>query len=572
MSYTLNFKHGGNVIELGGGKNPVIHPNIDIIAGPNVDIVADFNKKLPLEDESYDGIFSKYAIEHISWHNVEGFIDEIYRILRPDGKAIIITANTYEQCKKIVEKGVNKGTVEMLFGSQEFPDHGGAHKTGFSPEYAEKLFKKAGFTMVKTFPHPDTITDLVIEAYKMKKEEIFERSYFEDGTYGYKDYRDFATHYSTARIIEKMKPESVLSLGCGRAYVVRILENHGIKAVGMDISHHCWHTRASDSFTLHDATMTPWKYKPITYTSGQGERITDKIMDKEFDICFSINFLEHIPEEKIDDVIREMVRVSKRGLHGIHFTESPYEEADKDIDITHVTTRSESWWNNKFKTIAPDYNVILKYPRMLEYEYPEHQPQPTSLSPASPDNLVKLNIGSFLDCFYYGWKNIDILDLKSFADNQAYQFIQHDVTKGLLGDDNSVDIIMSNHFIEHIDRAEGKKFFKECYRVLKPKGVIRLSTPDTKLITREYLEGRIWEYKYINTGVEQADDEAEAYYNLLLAGHKTIFDEQSLTKLLEKIGFKEIKRVSPFESRSEVIQTQAITTHPSISLVLEATL
>jgi len=559
----LNFKHGGNVIELGGGANPAIHPNVDIIAGPNVDIVADFNKKLPLEDESYDGIFSRYAIEHISWHNVECFIQEIYRILKPGGKAIIITANTYEQCKKIVDEGINKDTVELLFGSQEFPDHGGTHKMGFSPEYAEELFKNADFTLIRTFPHPDTVTDLIIEAYKMKKEEVFERSYFEDGTYGYKNYRDFATHYSTARIIEEMKPESVLSLGCGRAYVVRILENHGIKAIGMDISKHCWHTRATDSFILHDATKTPWVAFADPKISG--------IADKEFDLSFSINFLEHISEEKLDDVIREIVRVSKRGLHGIHFTESPYEEADKDIDITHVTSKSESWWNNKFKTLAPDYDVVLKHPRLLEYEHPEHQPQPTSIAPPIPDNLVKLNIGSFLDCFYYGWKNIDILDLKSFADNQAYNFLQHDARKDLPFKDNSVDIIASNHFIEHISRSEGRQFFKECHRVLKSGGIMRISTPDTQIITQKYIDGNIWEYRYINTGIEQATDDAEAYFSLLLSGHKTIYDEKSLTKMLEQTDFKEIKKVSPFESRSEAIQTQTLTTHPSISIILEAT-
>ncbi|MBU0563511.1 MAG: hypothetical protein KJ890_08375, partial [Gammaproteobacteria bacterium] len=73
------------------------------------------------------------------------------------------------------------------------------HKTGFSPSYAEKLFKDAGFSIVKAFPHPDTVTDLIIEAFKMKKEAVFEREYFEDGTYGYKNYRDFATHHATAK-------------------------------------------------------------------------------------------------------------------------------------------------------------------------------------------------------------------------------------------------------------------------------------------------------------------------------------------------------------------------------------
>jgi len=549
--YTIRFREKAQIVELGGGGSPKFHPNIDVISGPTVDVVTDFNKPLPLHDESYDGVFSQYAIEHIEWRNVKNFIHELYRILRDGGKAVVITANTLEQCKKVVEQGVDNGTVELLFGSQEFPDHGGVHKTGFSHDYAKKLFLDAGFTFVKTYPHPVSKTDMIIEAHKIK--EVFERQYFEDGSIGYWHYRDFATHYATARIIMKATdppPESVLDVGGARGYVTRILENNGVRSVCMDISKHAWHNRATDSFILHDIRKMPWPVK-----------------NKSFDMTFSINTLEHIEEEHLDNVIKEMARVSNRGIHGIHFTESPFEELDEDLDITHRTICSKSWWEEKFKTVAPEYTVYLVHPRMLEYEEPEKQP-PITFMPPSPDNLIKLNIGSFKDCFYDGWINIDIIDLKQFAEDQAYEFLQHDVRKGIPFE--NVDIIMSNHMIEHITREEGKRFLDECYKVLKPGGIIRISTPDAKFISKEYVEGRIWDYKF-NLGVEQAADEAEAYYNLLLEGHLTIFDEESLMKLLEKAGFKEIKKASPFESRSETIKKQSISTHPSLSVILEGT-
>jgi len=562
--YMLRFKEGGKVIEFGGGKYPILHPNVDIMEDPNVDIIADFNKPLPFSDKAYDGIFCRYAIEHLEWRNVEGFIKELYRILKPGGKAIVITANTLEQCKRIVNEGINKDTVELIFGSQEFPDFGGAHKSGYSPNYAKKLFQDAGFRFIKTVPHPSSVTDMIIEAHKI--DEVFERQYFEDGTYGYKDYRDFATHYSTARIIMKLNPQSVLDVGGGRGYITRLLENNGIPGICIDISKHCWHTRATNSFLLWDARDVPWT-KKLGAGSGAGTSI---IGNKEFDLCFSLNFLEHIPEEKLDDVIKEMIRVSNRGLHGIHFTESPYEEQDVDVDVTHCTTKPKSWWEEKFKNIDPNYKVTLEHPRILEYDIPQEQPPVSIMPKESPDGLVKLNIGSYLDTFYYDWTNIDILDLKDFAERQCYKFLQQDITKGIPFEDNSVDIIMSNHFLEHLTRVEGQKFLEECYRVLKPKGIIRTSIPDTKLITQRYIDGKIMNYKYINLGVELATDDAEAYYNLLLAGHKTIYDEKGLSKMLGKVGFKDIKRCSPFKSRHNSIQTQTLTTHPSISVILEA--
>jgi len=559
----VNFKPGGKVIELGGGANPLIRPNVDSIAGPTVDLVADFNKPLPLESNFYDGVFSQYAIEHISWHNIEQFTAELYRITKENGKVVIVTSNLLEQCKSVVEEGVNKGTVERIFGSQEFPDHAGAHKMGFSPEYATEVFKKAGFNFVKIFSHPVSKTDMIVEAYKIT--DIFERQYFEDGTFGYKEYRDFATHHATAKIIAEMKPESVLEVGAGRGYISRILEGKGVKCVAMDISKHCFHTRATENFILMDATEPDWK-KQSGITLPNGEYYFN---DSEFDLCFSINVLEHIPEKNVDNVIKEMVRVSKRGLHGIHYSDSPYDEKNIDMDITHCTMHSKEWWINKFKTIAPDYEVIIEYPRSLEYEDAKAQP-PISHIEQKDDGLFKLNIGSFIDMFYYNWLNIDIIDLGDFSKGQAYKFIQHDVTKGILFEDNKVDMIFTSHFLEHIDRTQGKQFLKECYRVMKPGGVIRISVPNALQLTSEYIASDVDKYRCINVGIENADDNAEAYYELLLANHKTIYDADSLCAILRKIGFKNIEPISPFRSRSELIQKETINPHPTISLVIEA--
>lgn len=556
----LRFRLGAKILEIGGGNNPLRDKNgkratfnADVISGPEVDKVIDFsNFPLPFDNNSFDAIYSRYCMEHIEWHKIDEFVSEIYRILTPGGKAVFFVPNTYEQCKKIVNEGINRGTIELLFGSQEFPDHAGCHKTGFSPEYAKELFTKAGFKYIKTSPHPNTITDMIIEAYKI--DEVFERQYFDDGTIGYQGYRDFATHYGTARNILKHNPESVLDIGGARGYIARIIESEGnIKATCMDISKHCYMTRATDDFIIHDATKLPWPFK-----------------DKEYDIAFSISFFEHIPPEILDDVIKESMRVSKRGVHGIHMTDTPFEELAKDIDITHQVEQPKKWWENKFREINPEYKVTIEHPRILEYDKPERQP-PITIMPQAPDNLMKMNLGSFQDMFYDGWVNVDIIDLSKFAKEQAYHFIQYDVTKGLpVRENNTVDIIMSNHLIEHITREEGKKLLQNCYNALKKGGIIRFSTPDTRLVTQKYLDGKIMEFKYINIGVEQAHDEAEAYYNLLLAGHKTIYDEESLSKIMKETGFIDIERVSPFESRSEIIKKQTISTHPSLSLILEA--
>lgn len=48
--------------------------------------------------------------------------------------------------------------------------------------------------------------------------------------------------------------------------------------------------------------------------------------------------------------------------------------------------------------------------------------------------------------------------------------------------DESVDMIFSSHFVEHLDGFERMKFFDECHRILKPEGKMRLLHPYYKSV------------------------------------------------------------------------------------------
>lgn len=171
-NYSLPFKPGDKVLELGGGDRPQFHPNLDIREGPGVDIVADLNEPLPIKNESYEGTFSMYLIEHLSWRRVKGFIDEVHRILKPNGISVFVTANLLEQCKlaiKWFEEGKGWEVSQMMFGNQNY--EGGdwisnAHHVGFSPNYAINLFREASFHEVTIFEHPAAKTDMIIQARK----------------------------------------------------------------------------------------------------------------------------------------------------------------------------------------------------------------------------------------------------------------------------------------------------------------------------------------------------------------------------------------------------------------------
>jgi len=383
----------------------------------------------------------------------------------------------------------------------------------------------------------------------------FDREYFESDCqtrgYVYEGYRDFACHYKTAEVVyeyaKKHNCKKVLEVGAGRGYVSRILKSKGLDVTCLDISEHCFHTRVVQNFILWDMTKIPWMRPSIEIP----------LKDKEFDLIFSVATLEHIPEDKIDTVIKEMARVSKCGIHGISTTSPPH-----DIDDTHQTIKPIEWWQSKFEENCPDDYVYS----LMDKEMMEAPPYPIP----PPDGLVKLNIGCFINMFYYGWINIDILDLSDFAKRNCYIFRQLDVREGLPYDDNSVDYIFSSHMIEHLTDEEGMKFLKECYRVLKPGGVLRLATPHARQLMADYMSGYIREYRHISKGVEEAETDLDALLHLLFSGHKTVYDYKKLWMALKKADFQKICRTTPFESISSVLENQTFVSHPTISLVVDA--
>lgn len=188
--YSCPWKPGDRVIELGGGpgfpgtERPIFRPNLDSRPGPMVDIVTNLEERLPLESNGVDGVYCAFALEHMSWRKVGGFIAEVYRILAPGGMAVLITADTYAQCRKALETPPAEwgdGISNLIFGGQDYPDN--THKVALSRLGAVRMFREAGFWKVKTLDHPGIMgpngyekveTDFIIEAYKSAAEILYQ--------------------------------------------------------------------------------------------------------------------------------------------------------------------------------------------------------------------------------------------------------------------------------------------------------------------------------------------------------------------------------------------------------------
>lgn len=158
------------IIELGGGAQPQWHPNVDVrpcfdaTGHPTVDFTADFGQPLPIMSDEWDVVFSRYAIEHISWRQVRGFVSEIFRILKPGGTAVIVTADAEAQMRWALAQDWDERVSQCLGGDQEYLEN--SHKTFFNPTWAARLFREAGFSSVLVYPHGEFKTDMVIEVMK----------------------------------------------------------------------------------------------------------------------------------------------------------------------------------------------------------------------------------------------------------------------------------------------------------------------------------------------------------------------------------------------------------------------
>ncbi len=63
-----------------------------------------------------------------------------------------------------------------------------------------------------------------------------------------------------------------------------------------------------------------------------------------------------------------------------------------------------------------------------------------------------------------------------------------DVEQGLPFSDCAFDVVYHSHVIEHLEVNIARSFIKECFRVLKPKGILRVVVPDLEKIVLCYID------------------------------------------------------------------------------------
>lgn len=116
------------------------------------------------------------------------------------------------------------------------------------------------------------------------------------------------------------------------------------------------------------------------------------------------------------------------------------------------------------------------------------------------ENNQLLNIGCG-NRYHKDWINVDF---HSTGEN----VISHNLLNGIPFENERFSIVYHSHVIEHFSKEDAPKFIAECYRVLKPNGIIRIAFPDFEQIVKQYI-------RLLNE-LKKGNEQCEADYDWIM--------------------------------------------------------
>lgn len=144
----------------------------------------------------------------------------------------------------------------------------------------------------------------------------------------------------------------------------------------------------------------------------------------------------------------------------------------------------------------------------------------------------------------------------------------HDVRRTLPFSNDSLSVVYASHLLEHLYLEEAKRLLGECFRVLKPGGILRTVVPDLKSLVEEYVSESHSGHSDRPNGESSPADRLNKKLgfrkpeppsgNLIyriysvwkdLHEHKWMYDAESLVGYFNAAGFREVREMQCHQSR-----------------------
>ena len=148
-----------------------------------------------------------------------------------------------------------------------------------------------------------------------------------------------------------------------------------------------------------------------------------------------------------------------------------------------------------------------------------------------------------------GWLNTE------FEERPPEGGIYLDATKPFPLPAESFDLVFSEHMIEHVPVPAALAMLRECHRVLKPGGRMRISTPRLDFLAELLLYPTDEHRRYADFHYEVLSEEDSVHspagivndYHRLW-GHQFVYDEPTFRQMLGDAGLVSIERLPMNES------------------------
>ena len=160
--------------------------------------------------------------------------------------------------------------------------------------------------------------------------------------------------YRFAKQYISFKDKSVIDCGCGHGILCTLDDIDKSKYVGVDIC-------------SYQVNVLKNRYPNILFMHSPIQEIIFK--EKEFDISFCCDVLEHIPLLELDTVIKKIIFISKYCVLNIATRSSIYDKGKDQRDKLHQIVKNSNWWRRQIEQYGEiiiedidkkNYNVILK--------------------------------------------------------------------------------------------------------------------------------------------------------------------------------------------------------------------
>ena len=201
--------------------------------------------------------------------------------------------------------------------------------------------------------------------------------------------------------------------------------------------------------------------------------------------------------------------------------------------------------------------------------------------------MMKLNLGCGTQT-PQGWINVDYAlgaklaklplfssinrKLGFFNINWDKEIFLHDLTTKFPWKDGQADYIYSSHTLEHLTREEGLFFLKECHRILREGGVIRIVVPDLRVIVENYLNGTIRAVHFLEELRVLYGGQHSRFKRRLSPfiqfPHKCMYDSETLLAVMCEIGFK-CEKKKAFSSRIKDINRVELESRTQNAVIVE---